>query len=336
MISSTGMERFCRIGRLLIPPESAPPVGWPKITVITPSFNQGQYLEETIHSVLDQDYPTLEYMIVDGGSTDNSVEIIHKYESQLSYWVSEPDRGQAHAINKGLIRCTGDLVGWINSDDLLLPGALHKLAQAYSRRPDYILVGDVINFIQGTAYTRRVCQKNITMRGMIFPQMANVVWHQPGIYVPCRLVTDFLLDESFRYYFDQDWMCRLLQQYKVYYLREPIAKFRVHPASKTHGEKFSWYAEQERVVKQNWDRAEGVNKTQILAYFELIHAAVSLGRTHWNRSKGLAHLRQARRIYPRTVFSQLYIELTLRSLLPFFLLMRLRSIFQKLHIRFDE
>jgi hypothetical protein len=181
-----------------------------------------------------------------------------------------------------------------------------------------------------------MCQKNISLRGMILPQLANVVWHQPGIYVPGRLVTDFLLDESFRYFFDQDWMCRLLQQYEVYYLRESIAKFRLHPASKTVGEKFSWYDEQERVVKQNWDRAEGVNKPQILAYFELIHAAVSLGRTHWNRSKGLAHLRRARQIYPQTVFSQLYMELTLRSLLPFSFLMCLRSVFQKLRIRFHE
>lgn len=113
---------------------------WPKITVVTPSYNQGRYLEETIRSVLLQNYPNLEYIIIDGGSTDNSLEIIRKYSQHLSYWTSEPDDGQTHAINKGLQRSTGEIIGWLNSDDILLPGALRHVAEAFVNDPAAMIV----------------------------------------------------------------------------------------------------------------------------------------------------------------------------------------------------
>jgi len=116
---------------------------WPKITIISPSYNQIKYLEETIRSVLLQNYPNLEYIIIDGGSTDGSVEIIKKYEPWLSYWVSEPDKGQTYAIKKGMDRATGDLVNWLNSDDILLPGALIALSNVYlsSHNKDAVYCG---------------------------------------------------------------------------------------------------------------------------------------------------------------------------------------------------
>ena len=120
----------------------------PKISVVTPSYNQGQYLEKTILSVLDQHYPNLEYIIVDGGSSDNSVEIIKKYEKYLKYWVSEPDRGQSHAINKGFEHATGDLFAWLNSDDYYSPAILGKVAELYLTNPDadvFVGAGQMIN-----------------------------------------------------------------------------------------------------------------------------------------------------------------------------------------------
>ena len=93
------------------------PDQFPKITIITPSYNQGQFIEETILSVINQGYPNLEYIIMDGGSTDNTVEVIKKYSDHINYWVSEKDKGQSNAINKGLHRATGDIINWLNSDD---------------------------------------------------------------------------------------------------------------------------------------------------------------------------------------------------------------------------
>jgi hypothetical protein len=109
---------------------------WPRISIVTPSFNQAHFLEQTIRSVLDQGYPNLEYIIIDGGSTDGSADLIRKYESSLAYWVSEPDRGQTHAINKGMARATGDIVAYLNSDDYYLPGALHRVAREFAAQPD--------------------------------------------------------------------------------------------------------------------------------------------------------------------------------------------------------
>lgn len=112
----------------------------PRITIVTPSYNQAQYLGQTIESILSQGYPNLEYIIIDGGSTDDSVKIIRRYERHLTYWVSEKDSGQSEAINKGFAKCSGDLFNWINSDDMLFPGALRALAEVSLRHPDADLI----------------------------------------------------------------------------------------------------------------------------------------------------------------------------------------------------
>jgi glycosyltransferase involved in cell wall biosynthesis len=107
---------------------------WPRISIVTPSHNQGAFLEETIRSVLLQGYPNLQYVVIDGGSTDASVAILEKYAPWLDHWVSEPDRGQSHALNKGFARTDGEILAWLNSDDYYLPGALAHVAQAFARQ----------------------------------------------------------------------------------------------------------------------------------------------------------------------------------------------------------
>src|SRR5262245_9832375 len=109
---------------------------YPRISIVTPSFNQACFLEQCLLSVLDQRYPDLEFLVLDGGSTDGSVEIIRRYENRLTHWVSEPDGGQSAAINRGFCRATGDVVAWLNSDDYYLPGALERIADAYRKSPD--------------------------------------------------------------------------------------------------------------------------------------------------------------------------------------------------------
>ena len=113
---------------------------WPRVSIVTPSYNQGQFIEETIRSVLLQGYPDLEYIIIDGGSTDGSVDIIRKYEPWLAYWVSEPDKGQADAINKGWRKATGEFLSWLNSDDILLPNALVQAVSHLVANRDSLLV----------------------------------------------------------------------------------------------------------------------------------------------------------------------------------------------------
>jgi Glycosyl transferase family 2 len=124
---------------------------WPRISIVTPSFNQAQFLEETIRSVLLQNYPNLEYIVIDGGSTDGSVEIIKKYEPWIDYWVSEKDRGQSHAINKGLERCNGVWFNWLNSDDYFFPGALHALITKAKKERSKIVSGQTMNIGMGIA-----------------------------------------------------------------------------------------------------------------------------------------------------------------------------------------
>ena len=115
-----------------LPPATVNGQPWPRISIVTPSFNQAEYLEETIRSILLQGYPNLEYFVFDGGSTDGSVDILRRYNAFLDGWVSERDKGQSDAINKGFVRCTGTIVNWLCSDDILLPGALFRVGQAFA------------------------------------------------------------------------------------------------------------------------------------------------------------------------------------------------------------
>jgi glycosyltransferase involved in cell wall biosynthesis len=120
--------------------QEALPPDPPRISVVVPSFNHGAFLEATLQSLLSQGYPALEVIVCDGGSTDDSADILRRYAGRLAYWCSEPDEGQAHAINKGMARATGEILAYLNSDDLLLPGALHRAARCFRQRPDVDVV----------------------------------------------------------------------------------------------------------------------------------------------------------------------------------------------------
>ena len=207
---------------------------WPRVSIVTPSYNQGQFIEETIRSVLLQWYPNLEYMIIDGGSTDGSVEIIRKYEPWLAYWVSEPDRGQSHALNKGFARATGELLGWLNSDDLYVRGVLPAVGKAYSEHPGSIIAGAVVDFDMDTGEEWVIQQWGLTFETMVKFWEERSVFRQPGFFFP-RLAYEGVarIDESLHYAMDYDLFCRLLQRCQVTYIDRILARARFHDTSKT-------------------------------------------------------------------------------------------------------
>ncbi|QXP80757.1 glycosyltransferase [Winogradskyella sp. HaHa_3_26] len=204
-----------------------------KISIVTPTYNQGQYIEETIKSVLDQNYPNLEFIIMDGGSTDNTVEVIKKYEEHLTYWVSEPDKGQANAINKGLKRCTGEIFNWLNSDDYLAPNALLNIAKAFSE-PNTSAVAGRTTYFEDGVYQEPEQLSNLSPRGLMFWE-EGTVFVQPGLWLLRENIEAVGgLDESLHYSFDTDMIIRYLSVYpNVRYIKNDLVFFRLHDESKT-------------------------------------------------------------------------------------------------------
>jgi glycosyltransferase involved in cell wall biosynthesis len=178
------------------------------ISIITPSYNQGQYLEETIQSVITQNYPNIEYIIIDGASTDNSIEIIKKHEQFITYWVSEPDNGQAHAINKGLKKATGDIIAWINSDDIYFPNAFLKINEFFQNNPTAdIVYGNGVWIDRESKIIKR--RKNLPFHYKTwFYGMADPF--QPEVFYRIKVldVAGFV-DKSFFMMMDREWWIRM-------------------------------------------------------------------------------------------------------------------------------
>lgn len=204
---------------------------WPRITVVTPSLNQGCFLEETIRSVLLQHYPNLEYIIIDGGSTDDSKAIIEKYAPWLAYWVSEPDNGQSHAINKGLKKGTGDILTWICSSDSYLPGAFYTVGDVFMKRP-------IVGAISGSCY---VIDKRGHIIGNFFCEgfglnhrLLNPHIPQPATFLTSALMNQVgLLDEKLFYVMDYELWLRILRDSYFLQIPDVIANVREHDNSKS-------------------------------------------------------------------------------------------------------
>jgi glycosyltransferase involved in cell wall biosynthesis len=207
---------------------------WPKISIVTPSFNQGEFIEETIRSILLQGYPDLEFFIIDGGSKDVSVEIIKKYEKWLTYWVSEPDNGQTQAINKGFQKATGSITAWLNSDDLYEIESFKKVGTLFVSRNDVdIIYGDgiIINekgAFQSIGKSRLIDDPNDL--GNFFP---NRVF-QPSLFFKKKILDDVgFLDENLDYAMDVDFWLRAFQRHKALYTENNFSRFRLHQSGKT-------------------------------------------------------------------------------------------------------
>ena len=210
----------------------------PILTVVTPSYNQGRYLEETIDSVLSQGVPGLEYIIVDGGSTDESVEVIRRHGRHLAWWVSEKDRGQSHAINKGIARATGHWLAYLNSDDVYLPGALQALLDALRAAPAARwIAGGVIGFGTPDAPVHEWHLPTVP-RGMLDLLSSRFQMAQPGHVWERALVQQVGgFDESLRYLFDINLYAALIAHgVRCHALDRPVAGYRFHATSKTVAE----------------------------------------------------------------------------------------------------
>jgi glycosyltransferase involved in cell wall biosynthesis len=208
----------------------------PLVSVVTPSFNQAQFLEETMRSVLDQDYPRIEYIVVDGGSTDGSVDVIRRYADRLAYWVSENDRGQADAINKGWSRVTGDIVAFLNSDDYYLPGAISRVVEAFREHPAAGLVSGQGAWVSesGEWIQRTRWQIGEDERYEPFNLYRVTALPQPAAFVRRRVIEEVgMLDPSFHFGLDGEFFLRVLGNFPALSLPETIACMRLHRDAKS-------------------------------------------------------------------------------------------------------
>ena len=208
----------------------------PFVSIVSPSFNQAKFLEATIESVLGQDYPNFEYIIIDGGSTDGSVEIIQRYADQLAAWISKPDQGQTDAINKGFDLAQGEILAWINSDDTYEPGAIRAAAETLHANPDIGMVYSDANYIDETGrvigeFNAQQTDYNRLLRGAVYiPQQAaffrSALWKKVGP-----------LDPAFYFAMDYDLWVRLSKISSLRYIPgRPWANFRLHGAAKSIAE----------------------------------------------------------------------------------------------------
>lgn len=211
-------------------PERMPDGGeWPRLSIITPSYNQGQFLEATIRSVLLQGYPNLEYIIIDGGSSDRSVEIIKKYEKYLSYWHSQTDRGQADAINQGLERSCGEILGWINSDDVYVKGAFLKIVKAFHAYPDYIVVhGNRILINEMGEVTGWMALPPFDPKKLVYN-----VCSETSFWKRSAMAKVGLLNASLQFALDLEFFSRLYKQGKFLKINDYLGYFRYHSTNKS-------------------------------------------------------------------------------------------------------
>ncbi|SFF51830.1 glycosyltransferase family 2 protein [Thermoflexibacter ruber] len=201
-----------------------------KVTIITPSYNQAQYLEATIQSILGQNYPHLEYMIFDGGSQDNSLKIIEKYQKHLTYWESEKDKGQSHAINKGLSKATGEIITWINSDDQLMPNALHKIVSYFEANPSVgFLHGKTLLFGQGKEVIKGAESKDLH-----YKYLAGLPFPQPSAFFRKSVIDELgLLEEDYHYGMDYDFFLRMILNHEALQVQDVLSKYLLHKSSKS-------------------------------------------------------------------------------------------------------
>jgi len=206
----------------------------PLVSIIVPSMNQGEFLEECLSSILDQDYPNIEVILIDGGSTDNTLDVIHLYSDRLSYWVSEPDRGQSHAINKGFKVACGDIVAWLNSDDVYFPRAVSKAVQQFQANPNLALFyGHCVYINEHGDFLRYFSEVEPWNKNRLL-NFSDYIMQPTTFFSRAKLFHVGLLDETLHYGMDWDLWCKLALSGEVHYEQSIIAANREYGTTKTN------------------------------------------------------------------------------------------------------
>jgi glycosyltransferase involved in cell wall biosynthesis len=225
----------------------------PLVSIITPSYNQGAFLEATLRSVLAQDYPHIEYIVMDGGSTDESATLLQRYAPQLAYWESQPDRGQAHAINKGLQRARGEILGWLNSDDVFIPDTVSRTVKIFASDPTVDVVYGRLERIDsaGRPIPTPILPKDRLDFGLEYV-IGECIVNQPGCFWRRQIMEEVgLLDERWAYALDHEYWIRMaLAGARFHRLAETVALFRLSTGSKTVGQTAAQAGEQLQLLDE--------------------------------------------------------------------------------------
>lgn len=229
---------------------------YPKISIVTPSYNQGEFLERTILSVLDQGYPNLEYIIIDGQSSDQSVEIIKKYEKHLAYWVSEEDRGQSHAINKGFGHASGELFGWLNSDDWYSSGALQAVAEAARLNPSASVIVGAGDMVDEEGNLVRYVKPDAITRESLYGWLHSYFWQPSCFFSKDAWIQCGPLDEELQYAMDLDLWLKIAKRFPFLTIDRNLSTSLKHPRAKTTASNYLSVMEAALVIASH-----GGNKT---------------------------------------------------------------------------
>jgi GT2 family glycosyltransferase len=216
------------------------------VSIVTPSYNQAPYLEQTIQSVLGQDYPRFEYIVIDGGSTDSSVEIIKKYADRLAYWVSEEDRGQAEAINKGFAHAKGEILAWLNSDDYYLPDTISAVVKSFEENPDVVMVYGDMQAVDGDGRNINVLRyKQLALEDLLCFQIIG----QPSVFFRRAAFEEAgSLETSFHFMLDHHLWIRLAQRGRIMHVPQVWSAARYHPDAKNRARAAEFGREAFRVL----------------------------------------------------------------------------------------
>jgi hypothetical protein len=304
---------------------SSPPEGgkWPKITIVSPSYNQGQFIEATIRSVLLQGYPELEYIVLDGGSTDQTVSVLEKYDPWIDYWQSQPDGGQSSAINAGFQKASGTLGTWLNSDDVFFPRTLRTVGRYFAEEPSCrFFTGDGVLTDEQLEEVQHMQRPNSYSKRELLNYPGGQYLPQPSVFFDLALFEEVGgVQEDLHYTMDLDLWLRMRERARLYYLPERLSMTRKHANTKTHGNNQKALREAGAVIRHHAPslaspyvlsvllrlrarQAEGFASQALDQYFSDSHvsAAIMLGRS----------LLQ----YPPVVLTRLWSSVLVRLILP--------------------